>query len=307
MNQGIIDIGSNTIRLNVYKIEEKKFALLFSKKESVGLVSYVKKRVMTEEGIEILANCLNSFIEMMHSLNIHSFSAFATASLRNIDNTLDVIEKIKKRCHVSIDLLSGAQEGRISFIGAIHGLRSQQGMYVDTGGASSEIILYENREIGYVTSLPVGSLNLFNKYVDRILPTKDEYAQMKEAVLKELKETGKDRNFFRCKTMAIAGGSMRAIRSVFVALRWMTSDEYEISEKLLNSLEEYLFENRVRTAHLLLKVKPDRVHTLLCGLAIIQTLLHYTKAQVIQVSANGVREGYLIDKVIGGKYGRQEI
>ena len=80
MIHGIIDIGSNTIRLNVYQINENNnFEILFSKKEAVGIVSYVKKRIMSEEGILKLEQCLIRFKEMMHALNIGSFSAFATA------------------------------------------------------------------------------------------------------------------------------------------------------------------------------------------------------------------------------------
>ena len=54
-----------------------------------------------------------------------------------------------------------------------------------------------------------------------------------------------------------------------------------------------------RYAHLFLKVKPDRIHTLFCGLVIIDTIAQYTQAEKIQVSMNGVREGYLIERVIG--------
>ena len=54
MNIGIIDIGSNTIRLNVYESNEHSFHLLFSKKENVGLISYINKNNLTLEGINKL-------------------------------------------------------------------------------------------------------------------------------------------------------------------------------------------------------------------------------------------------------------
>ena len=79
---GIIDIGSNTIRLNVYSIENTKFEVLFSKKENAGIVSYVKKKQMTQEGIDKLERCLSRFKKMLDSLHITTYSAFATASLR---------------------------------------------------------------------------------------------------------------------------------------------------------------------------------------------------------------------------------
>ena len=192
MIHGVIDIGSNTIRLNVYKIKEgRNFELLFSKKEAVGIVSYIKKKVMSEEGIEVLENCLIQFKEMMQSLHITSFSAFATASLRNIENTQEVLERVLKDCDIDIDLLSGATEGRLSFKGAIHGLAHDEGIYVDTGGGSSEIILYDHRQIGYVASMPIGSLNMYNKYVKAILPKAKEVNAMRDRVIKELKEAEK--------------------------------------------------------------------------------------------------------------------
>ena len=236
---------------------------------------------------------------MMHALNIGSFSAFATASLRNIDNTQEVLDRVKNDCDIKIDLLSGAQEGRLSFKGAIHGLAHDNGIYVDTGGGSSEIILYDHNQIGYVASLPIGSLNMFNKYVKAILPKAKEVKLMKERVMKELKDAEKDKGTFRCRYLAVTGGSMRALRSVLVSLKWIAKDCYEFDSNLLKELTKYFLEDEERCAHLFLKVKPDRIHTLFCGLVIIDTIAQYTQAEKIQVSMNGVREGYLIERVIG--------
>ena len=300
MIHGVIDIGSNTIRLNVYRIKERRnFELLFSKKEAVGIVSYIKKKVMSEEGIEVLESCLIQFKEMMQSLHITSFSAFATASLRNIENTQEVLERVLKDCDIDIDLLSGATEGRLSFKGAIHGLAHDEGIYVDTGGGSSEIILYDHRQIGYVASMPIGSLNMYNKYVKAILPKAKEVNAMRDRVIKELKEAEKTKGSFRCTYLAVTGGSMRALRSVLVYLKWIPKDCYEIEVPILEKLIDTLLSDEEKCAHIFLKVKPDRIHTLFCGLVIIETIARYTKAQKIQISTNGVREGYLIERVIG--------
>lgn len=299
MLYGIIDIGSNTIRMNIYKVEGKSFDLLLSKKEAVGLVQYVKKDIMSQEGIDRLAKCLNTFRDMIDLLHLDGYSAFATASLRNIDNSNEVIDQIEKKCHVSIDLLSGAQEGRISFHGAIYGLAHKSGIYVDTGGGSSEIILYDKRQIGFVTSLPVGSLNLYNKYVKKLIPTKAEIKQIQDRILKELKQVDGKKGILKADDLAVTGGSMRAIRLVLVALGWISSNQFEIESTMIKDLIKYLQEDEGRTVHLFLKVKPDRVHTLFPGLLIIDSMVQYTKAKRIQVSTNGVREGYLMEKILG--------
>lgn len=299
MTYGIIDIGSNTIRLNIYKIKGDSFELLLSKKEAAGLVQYVKKEKMSDEGIHRLAECLNRFKEMMDLLHLDGYAAFATASLRNINNSKEVIEAIWSLCQIRIDLLSGAQEGRISFHGAIHGLHYDSGIYVDTGGGSSEIILYDQKQIGFVTSLPVGSLNLFNKYVSNIIPSKSEIKTIQDRLLKELKACDQKKSILRCDDLAVTGGSMRAIRSLLVEMKWIKDDVYELDACMLKNLIKTLQNDIGQTIHLFLKVKPDRVHTMFTGLLIIDTIARYTKAKRIQVSTNGVREGYLMEKILG--------
>ena len=299
MLYGIIDIGSNTIRMNIYKIDGRQFHLLLSKKEAVGLVQYVKKSVMSQEGIDRLAACLTQFREMIELLHLDGYSAFATASLRNIDNSQDVIDAIFQKCHVPIDLLSGAQEGRISFHGAIYGLAHQSGIYIDTGGGSSEVILYDKRQIGFVASLPIGSLNLYNKYVKNIIPTKSEIKTIQERIEKELTTIDRKKSILKAEDLSVTGGSMRAIRSLLISLRWIEKDVYEFDASMIRQLVKYLQEDEGKTIHRFLKVKPDRVHTMFPGLLIIDTIAQYTKAKRIQVSMNGVREGYLMEKILG--------
>ena len=57
MLYGIVDIGSNTVRLNVYRCKDDDISVIFSKKENLGLVFYIKKGILTNNGIEKLINC----------------------------------------------------------------------------------------------------------------------------------------------------------------------------------------------------------------------------------------------------------
>ncbi|MCF0246701.1 MAG: hypothetical protein HUJ55_07745 [Ileibacterium sp.] len=295
---GIIDIGSNTIRMNIYKIDQENFQVIMSDKVSAGLVSYIRKGAMNQEGIAKLESVLNQFKEVLDTLHVENYAVFATAALRNISNSQEVIEAIHQRCHIPIELLSGAQEGRLSFSGAMQNLSHEDGMYIDTGGGSTEVVLYDKDEISFVASMPVGSLNLFNKYVKEIIPTPAEAEKICRRVEKEMKEISAGKHFFHVSSLAVTGGSMRAVRQLMVNLKWIRSDQYEFKPALLQELADYLLEDETRTIRLLLKVKPDRVHTLFTGLLIVKTIADLTKCQVVQVSMNGVREGYLVEKVI---------
>lgn len=299
MNIGIIDIGSNTIRLNVYESNNHSFHLLFSKKENVGLISYINKNNLTLEGINKLKQCLLRLKKTLDTLGIHIIDAFATASLRNLDNKDEVLAIISNTVNIHIVLLSGTTEGNLSFKGAMHQIEQPEGLYIDSGGASTEFVFYKHYNNLATYSLNIGSLNLFNKYVKKVIPTKEETIQIQKRVQAELESISVPKELKEMNNLAVTGGNMRAVRSLLVHFDWIHRDEYIFSADKINKLLQILSDSRTDTLHLFLKIKPERVHTMFCGLLILEGIISKYSIQTIQICTNGVREGYLIQKYIG--------
>lgn len=88
-------MGANSIRLSIYRVEEKEARLLLNKKETAGLASYVKNKKLSLKGVEKASSVLNDFREVLENLNITEYYVFATASLRNIDNTEEALIYIR--------------------------------------------------------------------------------------------------------------------------------------------------------------------------------------------------------------------
>ncbi len=97
MEYGVIDIGSNTIRLSIFKYNEEKniVKLVTNKKVIVGLTGYVKKGQLSALGITKLCRTLQKLKMSLENFEIKNYSAFATASLRNISNTEEVLKEIE--------------------------------------------------------------------------------------------------------------------------------------------------------------------------------------------------------------------
>lgn len=91
---------------------------------------------------------------------------------------------------------------------------------------------------------------------------------------------------------------MRAIRELMVHLKMVDPNNFVIKPDDLSELIKVLSKDEKETIRLFLKVKADRVHTMFPGLLLIQSVAQYSRAKNIQVSTNGVREGYMIDKVL---------
>jgi len=319
MIHGIVDIGSNTVRLNLYFYKNNHFKLLLSKKENLGLAMYVKNGNLSKTGIEKAVLILKSMKKDFKYLKIKNFSFFATASLRNINNSLKVIEIIEKRADIKIHLLSGEKEGELSFIGSKKVLEGEEGILVDIGGGSTEIVFFDKKKIKDSYSLPIGSLKLYTDYVSDILPSNAEKILIEEKIFYELdklnlKKSERYKKYMKKdeKFICGVGGTFRVFKKMLLSLdiekegkegkEWKEGKEEKerkfISPKSLKSLEEELKENNKDTYNKILMVKSSRIHTLIPGILIIKSIVSYFNCDRIQISDFGLREGYLYNKIM---------
>lgn len=302
---GIIDIGSNTIRLNIYRMDGDKPELLMSKKDSTGLASYIKHGRMNEEGIERASIILSEFNGLLKAFDVEGH-AFATAALRNIDNSEEAVDQIMRASGMKIEVIPGEKEAELDFVGATRAMHLHTGLLVDIGGASTELVVYKDQKIEKAFSMPVGSLSMYNEYVSHLIPTKKERKAIQEAVLAAMMA---DAEFFEGKYKKIdgicgVGGTVRAACKLNNAMFSLPPNNSVINavnvKKILKKLENPEGDEEVATdkLDLMLKVVPDRIRTILPGMIILQTVIKQFKAKMIHVSYMGVREGYLYQQVL---------
>jgi len=297
MLYGIVDIGSNTVRLNVYRCEDEDIRVVFSKKDNLGLVFYIKSGKLTNIGIEKLITVLKKIKKDFDYLNIESYRFFSTASLRNIKNSTDVIQIIKDKVNIDIDLLSGEEEGELSFCGSISTIKKDNGILIDLGGGSVEIVLFKDKKIDEEYSIPIGSLKMYNDYVSGMIPNENECNLIKERIYSELAKIGVN-NEEKIPFMCGVGGSIRAIGLILVDLNLQKKKADYIDVKLLKQLKNELNLNNKDTYNKILHVKPSRIHTLVPALLMLESITSYFGCEEIQISKFSVREGYLYKKIL---------
>ena len=165
MLYGMIDIGSNTVRMAIYRIEGTHVEMLMKKKHTVGLAAYLKDGVMQKQGIDKAVEILKEFRAFLLAFGITHVVAFTTAALRNAKNSAAAVGEIERRTGLPIRVISGDEEATYDFIGATHDLSEDAGLLIDIGGASTEIVSYSSGKIEQKISLPIGSLAFRTKYV----------------------------------------------------------------------------------------------------------------------------------------------
>ena len=298
MIYGIADVGSNTVRLSIYKCEGGEIRLLMNRKVMAGLAGYVRHGALTPEGIEVACQTLQGYRSLMDNLELPDLRVFATASLRNISNTEEAVGAVMAATGLRVDVLTGREEAELSFRGAIQNAGLYTGLLADLGGGSTELVSYRNRAIQTACSLSVGSLSLFSKYVSKLHPTKEERRAIRRAVEEQLEQFVPQHP--PARHICGVGGTVRAACKVANLLFQRSEDCRVLTAGDLRDLLSHLKDPCREDLHLLLKAAPDRIHTLVPGLIVLDTLARAYGLEDFTVSRCGVREGYLQDRVWKG-------
>ena len=300
---GIADVGSNTMRLSIFHYDEAGFRSLLNKKEMAGLAGYVKEGALSPEGIRVACRVLLSFRLLLENLGISEFYVFATASLRNISNTEEALDTIRAETGVALEVISGSEEANLSFCGALSVSQQQEntGLLADIGGGSTELVAYENGAIRSSRSLPMGSLSLYTRYVSGLFPTPEESRLIRRQVRQELSRAGCDDGTQFPHLLGV-GGTIRAVGKLCDDLNGGMPGRL-LSAKEIRELYHLLKKGDKSTLRQILRSSPDRIHTFLPGLIILNTVIKTHGVETVSVSAQGVREGYLLRRVMGKRNG----
>lgn len=301
MIHGIIDIGSNTIRMAVYRIEYGKIELLLKKKHAVGLASYVEENRMKQEGIDKACEVLEEFRVFLTTFQIKHVTAFTTAALRNVENSRQAVAEIHARTGIDVQVISGEEEATFDFIGATYSMVNAEGILVDIGGASTEIVHYRERKILHAASLPLGSLAMYAKYVEGLLPSRAEIvdiaAETKRVIEAEASLVG-----VQYAEFCGIGGTFKGTKQLNNALFHLPKQNERIALQHVDSMiaqfscEANTVSNDI--LDVLVNVVPERIKTILPGMVIVREIAVHFGSEAIVYSDSGVREGYLYDKVL---------
>ena len=295
MLYGIIDLGSNTIRLSIYKWEQGNITLLLHKKTMAGLIGFVKNGVMSEKGIRRACQVLSLYKHVLSNFEMDKVYVFATASLRNIANTLEALEAIQQSVGIQVDVLSGEEEAALDFQGAVYDADLKDGILIDIGGGSTELVPFESGKMVQAYSIPMGSLSMYRKHVKKLLPKEKECAEIQKAVEAELDSI----SFLKGKRFPVicgVGGSIRATAKLYNDIFDKDPENHEMQADDVRAVLKELDGTGKETYNKILEVVPDRIHTIKPGMLILDTVMRLFDSKRLLVSRCGVREGYLLKK-----------
>lgn len=299
MNYGIIDIGSNTIRVVVYRVNQNKFECLFNDRLFVQLIGYVKNGTMQEEGIKNLICSLRQLQNLALRFDLKALRCFATAPFRAVRDPAHLKSVVKEFTGLDIDVLDGTEEALLGISGTRRINNITNGLFVDLGGGSVEISLLKEGGVEHTQSIDIGCVNLCNKFVSGVLPGKKELERLKKHIHQRLLEIpwlneagGLD--------MYCIGGTSRALGHIHKAIfgRDVPLNDYLIDTIEIKNVYKFVLESGVEGIRLLSRHCPGRIFTFVPGALVLWKLAKRSGACKVRFNTFGVREGYLIERML---------
>lgn len=299
MLYAVIDIGSSIIKYKIYEYSNNAIEPVILNDKTMGLIAYRKKDRLTPEGITILLKTLKEFISYSDKLNVDKSYFYATASLRNIENSAEVLRIVKEKLGIDITILTGAEEARHSF-NSINWVKipEDEGLLVDIGGGSSEVTIFENKIPLEQKSIPLGVLNIYNNYVSLLLPTKDE----QEIIINEIREKIRELNFRNASKEYLygIGKTIVILKKLFNHLG-IENDENIINIEDINKILEHFSVNSKENFKPLLLVNSERVHTMIPSLLIIKAISLEFNIKKVFVCNVTLQDGLILDIIENDK------
>ncbi|MBB6225978.1 Ppx/GppA family phosphatase [Polymorphobacter multimanifer] len=158
---GIIDIGSNSVRLVVYQGLGRVPSTMFNEKVMAGLGRGLSANGKLGKGaMDNAVAALVRFQALTDAMQLGSLRVVATAAVREASNADAFVARVRAECGLEIETISGAEEARGAALGVISGIPHADGVVGDLGGGSLELIRVADGKAHEQLSLPIGALRL---------------------------------------------------------------------------------------------------------------------------------------------------
>jgi exopolyphosphatase/guanosine-5'-triphosphate,3'-diphosphate pyrophosphatase len=294
----IIDLGSNTVRLVVYEIKKTgSYLLVESLSDTIRLASNIDEQgnindITIKKTIEVIT----MFKRLCTTLGVEkeNITGVATAAVRIAKNNKHLVDCIYKESGLHFKIISGAEEAGYDFIAVNRTFNIKEYVAIDIGGGSTEIVHIKDREIINLVSIQLGSVSLYEQYFKN--NKNDEPAGVIEALLDAHPWLKKLNNL----PVIGIGGTIRNIAYIyktFIKYPLSIVNNYHMTAEDLNITYSVVNKYKKNEIKKLEGVSEKREDIMVAGTYLFRTIFEYTNARELFISAYGIREGLLFEKL----------
>ncbi|GAC1341025.1 MAG: exopolyphosphatase [Beijerinckiaceae bacterium] len=290
---GIVDIGSNSVRLVAYEGLARAPTPIFNEKVLCGLGrGMMTTHELPEEGVAKALKALRRFRVLAECMHLSELQVVATAAARDAKNGSEFLTAAEDAIGAKVELLSGRREAELSALGVVSAIHRPDGVVGDLGGGSLELIKVKRARVGKGASLPLGGLAL--------MEASGRSPRQAAKIVREAISDAKPLKSLSGRTFYAVGGTWRALARLHMRQRNYPLNimhNYTIPARdaadFLGLIERVDSDALVAIASIAAQRRP----LLAYGAVVLDEIIRRAKPKEIVISVAGVREGLIYERL----------
>jgi len=297
MRLGVLDVGSNTVHLQVVDTSPgARPNPTFNYKEELRLTKYLTNdNLISDEGVEKLRGSIKRAIEQSISVQTQELLPFATSAIREANNGEQIINSINKDFHIDLQVLSGEEEAKLTFLAARRwfGWSSGRLLVIDIGGGSLEMAAGVDEAPEVAASLPLGAARLTkdfllgDPYTDKSIRSLRDHIENKlEQILPSLvKYQETDRSIATSKTLRTLAR---------LSGDWFGGSGKNITAEVIRKISAKLSEMDEASRAKLPGVSENRASQIVAGAFVAESVMRNLDIKELEICPWALREGVVL-------------
>ncbi len=298
MRVASIDIGTNSVLVLIAETTAGGLAPLVDLATITRLGQGVDRTgVLAVDAMDRTAHCLSAYADTIASHHVTRIGAVATSAMRDAEGGAGFLDRVEEILGTRPEVISGSDEARLTFEGAIVGLEMTGPVHVfDVGGGSTEIIAGsaghdgETASVQQAVSLDIGAVRLTERHLASDPPTKPQL----DALVRDVRAVLATAPTLTGRPLVGVGGTVTTLATVMGAVEPYDSKLVHgarLSRGELTSTCERLAATPVEQRKRLPGLDPKRADVIVAGTMLVEQLAERAQAAELIVSDRGVRWG----------------
>ena len=297
MRLGVLDVGSNTVHLQVVDAHPgARPNPTTNQKVELRLHEYIDKTgFVTKEGIHLLHSAIDAAVAHAHEFKTEEILAFATSAIRDSKNGKEILDELNRKHEIDLRVLTGEEEAAITFLAVRRWLGWSSGrlLVLDIGGGSLEIAVGEDEAPDAAISFPLGASKLTRDFLSGD-PFKDKEIKelntfigesMKMAIPDEIRIHGSDRCIATSKTFRTLAR---------LGNHWFDNDQNYLELSSLERIIPKLVEMTNKQRGQLPGVSESRAGQIVSGALVAKSAMERLSITKLEICPWALREGIVL-------------
>ncbi|XKM14542.1 exopolyphosphatase [Orbaceae bacterium ac157xtp] len=302
----VVDLGSNSFHMIIVRKNGNALQTIYKNKQNVHLATGLDKNFnLSDSSIKRGVACLKLFSERLQDFPTSHVRVIATHALRVAKNRYQFLAEAAKVFPFPIQIISGQEEARLIYIGAINNEDTKQSkvkFVIDIGGGSTEIAIGTESSPILAESRPMGCVTYTKQFFSNKKVSKTNF---KKACYAAEQQIEKIISLVKTQNISVAYGTSGTIKAIHNILLDLGVTDGIITPQRLNDLVTYILEFKDLDSINYPSLSKDRKNVFLAGLAIFCGVFSAFDIKELYYCQSALREGILYEMT--GNYGYQDI